>query len=44
MIHDLRSLIITPIFLLHLYDKKPKIGITSQVFLVVLFVDFVSSQ
>ncbi|MEY2914798.1 MAG: hypothetical protein RLZZ184_4107 [Cyanobacteriota bacterium] len=44
MNHDLRSLIITLIFLLHLYGRKPKIGITFQVFLVVLFVDFLSSQ
>lgn len=44
MNHDLRSLIITPIFPLHLYGMKPKTGITAQIFLVVLFVDFVSSQ
>lgn len=44
MNYDLRSLIITPIFLWHLYDRKPKIGITFQIFLVVLFVDFVSNQ
>ncbi len=44
MNHDLRSLIITPIFLLHLYGRKPKIRINYQVFLVVLFVDFVTNK
>ncbi len=44
MNYDLRSLIINQIFLLHLYDRKQKLSIIYPIFLMVLFIDFVSSQ
>jgi hypothetical protein len=43
MNYDLRSLIISQIFLLHLYERKQKISIIYPIFFVVLFIDFVSS-